>query len=60
MTCPTCKKTVFGYVVNKNGKKICNNCRKGDLGKTPEKEIEKLLENRKKNQNITSHMSLEE
>jgi uncharacterized Zn finger protein (UPF0148 family) len=59
MTCPTCKKVVFGYIINKNGKKICNNCRKGDLGKTPEKEIEKLLEKSKKNQNITSHMSLE-
>jgi len=62
-TCPHCKDMIFSYVVNQKGKKICGVCYKGDLGNTPEKEIEKLKdlkEKTQKNQGITTYMSLDE
>jgi len=56
--CPKCKKTAYGFVVNKKGQNICPMCYKGVLTKTAkqidEEKAKKLLENPPKSDAISS------
>lgn len=57
--CPQCKHAPYSYVTTPEHIRICGDCFKGELGKTPEKEIEELKEEKSKHIHLTDYLEPE-
>ena len=54
--CSTCEEKPFNYVETMDGEMLCGKCYGGNFGKTPEKLLEELRENSKKNMSAFKYL----